>query len=51
MFYLRYAFQAGATVDEVYHSTGIDPWFLDNIRQIVEYENELRELAGTEKTL
>jgi len=46
MFYLRYAFQAGATVDEVHQSTGIDPWFLDNILQIVELEEKLRELAA-----
>ena len=46
MFYLRYAFQAGATVEEVHQSTGIDPWFLDNIRQIVEFEGELREMAA-----
>jgi carbamoyl-phosphate synthase large subunit len=46
MFYLRYAFQAGATVEEVQQSTGIDPWFLDNIRQIVEFEEELRQMAA-----
>ena len=45
MFYLRYAFQAGATVEEVHQSTGIDPWFLDNIRQIVDFEGELRNIA------
>ena len=48
MFYLRYAFQAGATIDEVYHATGIDRWFLDNILQIVELEDELRELAAAD---
>jgi len=48
MFYLRYAFQAGATVDEVHQATKIDPWFLDNIRQIVEFEAELRDLAAAE---
>ncbi|MCG8377413.1 MAG: carbamoyl-phosphate synthase large subunit [Chlorobiales bacterium] len=46
MFYLRYAFQAGATVEEIHQSTGIDPWFLDNIQQIVDFENELRDMAG-----
>ncbi|NTV66258.1 MAG: carbamoyl-phosphate synthase large subunit [Chlorobaculum sp.] len=46
MFYLRYAFQAGATVEEVHQSTGIDPWFLDNIRQIVAFEDELRQMAA-----
>jgi len=46
LFYLRYAFQAGATIEEVHQSTGIDPWFLDNILQIVELEGELRDLAS-----
>jgi len=46
MFYLRYAFQAGATVEEIHQATGIDPWFLDNIRQIVEFEDELRQMAA-----
>ena len=48
IFYLRYAFQAGATIEEVHKSTGIDPWFLDNICQIVELENDLRELAAAD---
>jgi len=46
MFYLRYAFQAGATVEEIHQATSIDPWFLDNIRQIVEFEDELRKMAA-----
>lgn len=45
MFYLRYAFQAGATVEEIHQATSIDPWFLENIRQIVNCEEELRTLA------
>ena len=48
IFDLRYAFQAGATIEEVHKSTGIDPWFLDNICQIVELENDLRELAAAD---
>lgn len=45
MFYLRYAFQAGATVEEIHQATRIDRWFLENIRQIVDCEEELRALA------
>jgi len=48
MFYIRYAFQAGATVDEIFQATAIDRWFLDNIRQIVVCEDGLRELALAE---
>jgi carbamoyl-phosphate synthase large subunit len=33
----------GMTVDEIYAITAIDPWFLDNLLEIVEVENELRQ--------
>ena len=45
VFQLRYAIQLGMSVDELYRITHIDPWFLHNIRQIVEMEKELREYA------
>ena len=45
------AFRAGATVNEVHEVTRIDPWFLDNIRDIIEEEKALRSAkpddAGT----
>lgn len=41
IFYLRYAFQLGIELDELHRITHIDPWFLYNIRQIVELEREL----------
>ncbi|HET6881753.1 MAG TPA: carbamoyl-phosphate synthase large subunit, partial [Pirellulales bacterium] len=46
VWYLRYAFKDGMTVDEVHELTAIDPWFLDNLKEIVELEDELRGLAG-----
>lgn len=42
MFYLRLAFLAGMTVEEIYDLTSIDPWFLDAIKEIVEFESELK---------
>ena len=48
MFYLRYAFKSGMTVEQIFDLTGIDPWFLENIRQIVEMENTLREVTRVE---
>ncbi|MDI6736850.1 MAG: carbamoyl phosphate synthase large subunit, partial [bacterium] len=42
IFYIRFALQAGMTVDEIYELSKIDRWFLDNIKQIVEMENEIR---------
>ena len=42
IFWLRYAFKAGMSVDEVYHLTDIDPWFLRNIRRLTEVEEQIR---------
>ena len=41
IFYLRYGFQLGLTIDELFQASCIDPWFLFNIKQIVEMEEEL----------
>lgn len=47
VFYLKYAFYAGMTVQEIYETTHIDPWFLEQMRQIIEVEKEL--LSGPPK--
>lgn len=41
MFALAQGFIIGLTVDEIYKLTGIDPWFLYRIKNIVEHEVEL----------
>lgn len=41
IFYLRYSFQLGITVEELFQATHIDPWFLYNIKEIVDMEEEL----------
>ena len=41
LYYLRYAMHAGYSIDRIYELTGIDPWFLDQILQLVEFESEL----------
>ncbi len=38
VFYIKYALQMGRTVEEIYNFTKIDPWFLNNIKQLVEFE-------------
>ncbi len=38
IFYIRYAFLAGFTEKQVHELTGIDPWFLSNIKQLVDEE-------------
>jgi len=42
VFSLRYALQLGMSVDDLHRITFIDPWFLHNIKQIVEMEEHLK---------
>ena len=41
IFFLRHAFRAGYTVERIFELTKIDPWFLHQLREIWEMENEL----------
>ncbi|MFC1631283.1 carbamoyl-phosphate synthase large subunit [Candidatus Omnitrophota bacterium] len=41
IFYIKYALQKGISVDAIHQLTKIDPWFIENINQIVQLENEL----------
>jgi len=41
LFYVRYAFKLGMSAAEVYSITNIDPWFLDQIKRLVEFEDTL----------
>ncbi len=46
IFYMRYAIKAGMTLQEIHSLTNIDPWFLDQMAQIIEQENRLREVGS-----
>jgi len=41
LYYIRYAFKLGWTIEQVFELTKIDPWFLDQIKQLVDFENVL----------
>src|ERR1043165_280818 len=41
IWYVGDAFEMGLSLEEVHRLTKIDPWFLDQIKQIVELEMEL----------
>ncbi len=49
-FYIRYGFKAGLTVDEIYRLSKIDRWFLNNIKELVEMEEEIRLQATSLKS-
>jgi len=38
VFYIKYALEMGRSVEDIYSFTKIDPWFLNNIAQLVEFE-------------
>ena len=41
MFYLRSAILAGMSLEEIHNLTKIDLWFLTNIKQIIDQENDI----------
>jgi carbamoyl-phosphate synthase large subunit len=48
IWYIRYAFKAGMSVEDVHHKTSIDPWFLHHIHDIVRLEERLRAVSLAE---
>ncbi|BAM03268.1 carbamoyl-phosphate synthase large subunit [Phycisphaera mikurensis] len=41
MYYLRYAFKSGWSVDDVFQATKIDPWYLGQLKELVDFEDRL----------
>jgi carbamoyl-phosphate synthase large subunit len=44
IFYLREAILAGMSIEEIHALTGIDPWFLNNMKDILDLESRLRAI-------
>ena len=40
--YIKEAIKRGNSIDEIHNLTRIDPWFLENIRQMVELEGQIK---------
>ena len=51
LFFMRLALERGMTVDQVAAHTHIDPWFVDNMAQILRLEGTLREELRREPEL
>jgi carbamoyl-phosphate synthase large subunit len=47
LFYIGAALTGGMTVDEVYDITKVDPWFLHQIKDILDAEDELKNSVPT----
>jgi len=48
LFYIRYGLKLGLGVDEIYDLSRIDRWFIDNMKQIVELEEEIGRFRGND---
>jgi hypothetical protein len=46
VFFIRYAFRARMTVQDIFALRKIDPWFLTQIEEIVRFEEELAASAN-----
>ena len=49
MYYIRYAMKLGWSLERIYELTKIDPWFLDQFLQLVEFEDELQKVTSLEE--
>ena len=43
IWYIAHAMRRGMGIEEIYELTWVDPWFLNNIRQIMEMEEYIRK--------
>ena len=48
LFYIRHAMRQGMSIEEIHDLSKIDPWFLDNIQELVEEEDRLAALGKLE---
>ena len=46
IFFIRHAFRAGFSIEEVFHLTKIDRWFLIQIQELVDFEEVLAKSAN-----
>ncbi len=53
IFYIRYGLKAGLSEDEIYELSKIDRWFIDNMKQLVQIEEEIstHKLKGKSSNL
>ena len=48
---LRIALRVGWSVEEIFEATKIDPWFLENMKELVDFENQLSGATLTPELL
>ena len=48
MYYVRYALKMGWSIDEVFEATKIDRWYLDQLKQLIDFEAKLEAVGSLE---
>jgi carbamoyl-phosphate synthase large subunit len=43
LFYIKHSLEKGETIENIFNYTKIDPWFLENIRQLVDFEKKFKD--------
>ncbi|MDD3520244.1 MAG: carbamoyl-phosphate synthase large subunit [Actinomycetota bacterium] len=43
LFYIKHSIENGDTIENIFDYTKIDPWFLENIKQLVDFEKTFKE--------
>jgi carbamoyl-phosphate synthase large subunit len=51
IFYIKYALQKGWSIEEIFNLSKIDIWFLAQIKQIFDFENEMVKTLNEKKSL
>ncbi|MGA1862697.1 carbamoyl-phosphate synthase large subunit [Deferribacter thermophilus] len=51
VFYIAEAMRAGFTIEEIYNYTHIDRWFLENIKEIIDFESKLKTIKNIDEKL
>lgn len=46
IWYLRYAFKSGMSMQDIFDLSFIDPWFLHQLKEIIDLEEQLREISS-----
>ncbi|HGJ66295.1 TPA: carbamoyl-phosphate synthase large subunit [bacterium] len=45
LFYIKYAFKQGMTIDQIHNYTRIDRFFLHNIKEIIDMEDSIKDIG------
>jgi len=48
LYYIRYALKMNWTIEQIHELTNIDPWFLAQMKELVDFEQELWDIEKTE---